>query len=300
MKPIRNQELEEAVQRVETDSKINLIVPTNLKNPHPFIKDITSSHFMTNKHYPMEGKVMTKGETFDLIVGKANFVRAKLILDTFIKAIEGRGHQIRIEDGNTFLETFGEKLRIRFWEKSKYIGQVKEYAFRDKELTGILSIQYFRILNYVEREWCDTPNVKLEEKLGRVIGSLEYYGHKEKAERLEREQRWRDQKLKDDILREHNSRKEADFNNFKILLSNSLRWEKALSIRAFINHLQKNPEHFSGTENLNDWINWATNKADWFDPTISKADPIMKPYGEFHETLLNQTRQLDKYNIGKL
>lgn len=300
MKPIRNQELEEAVQRVETDSNINLIVPANLKNPHPLIKDITSSHFITDRYYPMAGKVMTKGESFDLIVGKANFVRAKLILDTFIKAIEGRGHQIRFEDGNTFLETFGEKLRIRFWEKSKYIGQVKEYTFRDKELTGILSIQYFRILNYVEREWCDTPNMKLEEKLGRVIGSLEYYGQKEKADRLEREQRWRDQKLKDDLIQEHNSRKQADFNNFKTLLSNSLRWEKAQSIRAYISHLRKNPEHFPGTENLNDWIDWANDKADWFDPLVSKPDQLLNPFGEFHESLLDQSIKTDRYNIDKL
>lgn len=41
-------------------------------------------------------------------------------------------------------------------------------------------------------------------------------------------------------------------------------------------------------------------KAEWYDPAISKSDPLSSPFGEFHEALLNQIKQLDRYNIDRL
>lgn len=299
MKPVRNQELEDHVKAVETDPKINLKVPAELKNPHPMIKSL---HFNSSKSWgSYHGQKAYPGDkNFDVIVGKSNLMRAKLILDTFFKAIEGRGHSIVIDEEHSYLEAFGEKLRIRFWEKSKYIGNQNENIYRDMELSGILSIQYFRIGNYVEREWSDATYVKLEEKLGRVIGSLEFYAKKEKAERLEREERWRVQKIKEELIKEKNARKEKEFKNFKTLLDQSLRWEKAQSIRAFLNQIQNNPDEWKETENLNEWISWAKDKADWLDPTIKKSDPLLNPFGKFHELLLDESIKLDPYNIGKL
>jgi len=64
----------------------------------------------------------------------------------------------------------------------------------------------------------DTPKIKLEEKLGRVIGSLEYIGKKEHEERLEREAYWQEQREKEAIQKELNTRKQTEFNNFKSYL----------------------------------------------------------------------------------
>lgn len=299
MKPVRNQELENQITAVETDPKINLKVPFELKNPHHLIKGL-QMHSTKSWINQDSQKAFPEKKNFDVIVGKPNINRAKLILSTFFKAIEGRGHSIMFEKDHSYLEAFGEKLRIRFWEKSRYIGSPDRNSYRDMELTGILSFQYFRILNYVEREWADTPHTKLEEKLGRIIGSLEFYAQKEKAERLEREQRWREQKIREEIIREVNTRKEAEFKKFQDLLTNSLRWEKAQSIRAYLNHIHTNQPEGTESENRNEWVAWANDKADWFDPFVSKPDPLLKPFGEFHESLLDQSIKIDRYNIDKL
>lgn len=299
MKSVRNQELEDHVKAVESDLKISLIVPSKLKNTHPIINSLHLKSF-TSWGNEQNQKLFPEKKSFDVIVGKSNLNRAKLILDTFFKAIEGRGHSIAIDEENSYLEAFGEKLRIRFWEKSKYIGNQNENSYRDMELSGILSIQYFRIRNYVEREWADTPYAKLEEKLGRVIGSLEFYAKKEKAERLEQEERWRVQKVKEELIKERNARKEKEFKNFKTLLDQSQRWEKAQSLRSFINHIQNNPSEWRETENLSDWISWAKDKADWLDPTFKKKDPFLNPFGDFHDSLLDLSIKLDRYNIDKL
>jgi hypothetical protein len=164
------------------------------------------------------------------------------------------------------------------------------------EMTGILSFQLLSHGSHVQKEWGDTAHSKLEEKLGRVIGSLEYFAKKERVERIENERRRQEQKIKNTLIQEQNDQKEADFNNFKILLSDSLRWEKAQALRGYTSHIEK----LTTSENLKGWIGWAIEKADWYDPTISKTDKLLKPFSDFHESLLNNSKSLDRYNIDKL
>ena len=88
-----------------------------------------------------------------------------------------------------------------------------------------------------------------------------------------------------------NARKQKEFRNFKVLLSQSLRWEKAQAIRAFISHLETNPGlTIEGIDNPQEWIEWASGKADWYDPTVESYDKFVSPYGEFHEALLERKK----------
>jgi hypothetical protein len=50
-----------------------------------------------------------------------------------------------------------------------------------------------------------------------------------------------------------------------------LRWKKAQAIRAYIRHIQEFPAQYTGSENLNEWISWAIEKAEWYDPVFLKA-----------------------------
>ncbi|WP_373495434.1 hypothetical protein [Aquiflexum sp.] len=55
-----------------------------------------------------------------------------------------------------------------------------------------------------------------------------------------------------------------------------------------------------GTENVQEWIQWAKHKADWYDPTVEKKDEYLNPFGELHESLLDGKKQLDRYNTDEL
>ena len=251
-RPIKNPELEASVLSVESDQGLNLQVPPKLSKPHPMVVELSLYLRSKDKYYSKTDKLFNQGYTIDLSVGKKNWERALLVLDTFIKAIEQRGHEIINKEGNTFALIFEEELKIRFWEKSRFIeNSQKTHGYREMELTGELFIQYIKFGGYVERQWGDTPNTKLEDKLGRAIGSLEYIGKKEHEKRLEREEYWREQRRKEAIQKELNARKQNEFNNFKILLSQSLRFEKAQAIRAFVNHIEAHPHlNIEGTDNL--------------------------------------------------
>jgi hypothetical protein len=301
-KPIRNSELEAMVEAVESDSTINLKVPEKLINPHPLVVGMKYPKQQSTRFNTSSNKIFNEGETLDFAVSKKNLQRAMLILDTFIRAVEKRGHSVVIKGGSTYVIISGEPLRIRFWEKSRYIeNHDDKRGFRDTELTGEFFIQYFKISNYVERQWGDTAHTKLEDKLGRVIGSLEYFGKKEHEERLEREAYWKKQREKEAIQKELNARKQTEFNNFKILLSQSLRYEKAQAIRAFVSHIEANPHlTIEGSDNLQEWMHWARAKADWYDPTVESKDEVLSPFGEFHEDLLFGKKEIDGFNVKNL
>lgn len=281
---------------IHIDSNVNLKVPDRLKSPHPTVKNLDISTFSTIGYYSNTEKTMTPRGSFDLEVGKASLKKAKCILDTFIKVVEARGNSITTDRNGTYFNAFDEKLQIRFWEKSKEVDSAKRIGRRELELSGILSIQYFRIGYHVEKEWSDTQNVKLEEKLGRVIGSLEYFAKQENLERIEREKRWESQRIERELIEEQNKLKESEFFKFKELLENAYRWEKSQMIRAYVSHMINS----SNMEDMEEWVKWANEKIDWFDPTISKQDSLLKPFGRFHQDLLDRRTNLDHFNIGNL
>jgi|GEM_PF-6205883 len=297
---MRNPELEKYVLAVESDPKVNLIVTKKLKDPHPLVKNLNISTYSTIGYNSRTEKTLRAKGTFDLAVGKANLKRSELILDTFIKAVEARGNSFSFDSEGTYLNAYDEKIRIRFWEKSKYIDKPDRYGYREMELSGILSIQYFRINFNVEKEWSDTPNVKLEEKLGRVIGSLEYFAKQENEERLDREKRWAAERIKKAITEDQNKLKESEFFRFKELLEKAQRWEKAQVMRAYVEFIQDTAGKDSKSHEVFEWSSWAQDKVDWYDPTIAKPDPLLNPFGEFHQSLLEKRSAIDRFNIDKL
>jgi type IV secretory pathway VirB9-like protein len=50
-----------------------------------------------------------------------------------------------------------------------------------------------------------------------------------------------------------------------------LRWKKAQAIRAYIRHIQEFPVQYAESENLNEWMSWAIEKAEWYDPVFLKV-----------------------------
>lgn len=300
--PNQNTELEALVLSVESDPRLKLQVPSKLSKPHPMVSELNFDRKYFDRFNSRDEKVTNQGNTFDSVVGKSNRNRAKLILDTFIKAIEQRGHKILNKDGNTLILIFGEELKIRLWEKSRFIDKkLNSGVSRDMELSGELYIQYITHGCHVERQWGDSVDIKLEDKLARVIGSLEYIGKKERDQRIKREQYWQEQKIKESIRKELNDKKQTEFNNFKLLLSQSVRWERSQSLRAFISHIEENTYlTIEGIENRQDWIKWAMAKADWYDPTVVKNDDQLNAFSEFHESLLEGKKQIDPSNIDKL
>ena len=125
---------------------------------------------------------------------------------------------------------------------------------------------------WVIKEWGDTPNKLLEDKLARVIGGIEFYAKKEAEENIRRNI-LKKKKDEDERLRiEIKQKKDNEHKRFSELLNESKRWTEANHLRIYLNYIESNCPY---TEDLSTWLEWARAKADWYDPLIKKEGKLM-------------------------
>jgi hypothetical protein len=272
-----NELLSKHIESVENDSKVNLKVPEKLSKPDPIVSSLINA-YKTYKVKRAPGNWVNRGpgSNFSMVVTQKNLKRATLFLDTFIKAIKVRGHRFEIDLSNTFIVIGNEKLEIRLWEKSRIENSQVKSGYNRREFipTGLLSVQYFDI--WMRKEWSDTEYTKIEEKLSKIIGSLEYIAYEEAKDRKERELLWELDRLEAERKEKAKLRKQDELKLFEKLLLDSDKWHKALKLRNYISYVETNSIELSsqfGT--VSEWIIWAKSKADWLDPLVKKKDEIL-------------------------
>src|SRR5690606_25100644 len=71
--------------------------------------------------------------------------------------------------------------------------------------------------------------------------------------------------------------KEQELSKFKELFSMATRWHKAEYLRDFIKEIESNDLKLQfQNEVINDTIQWAKEKADWYDPLIEKEVKLLE------------------------
>ena len=147
------------------------VVSSKLTNPDPLI--IQAKYSLTKKdaiHCRYEGMVTCMWDELDIRISPKNIGRALRFMDSFIKLLRTRKHDVKVEYGKTLAIVEGEKIKVAFHEKMKRI-VVKKGNWECKELkpTGILS---FKMSGYPDTEWTD-GNLQIEQQLGRILIRLE-------------------------------------------------------------------------------------------------------------------------------
>ena len=134
----------------------------------------------------------------------------------------------------------------------------------------------FKIDEYPEKEFNDSNNLTLEEQLPKILTKLELVSEKIKRDNEEREI-WHQEYLKKRELEEAIKKRHAnEVENFKRLLEDSERWKKATDLKNFIIALEnKAIKENTLSEELSNWIKWANDKADWYDPLVNKNDDLL-------------------------
>lgn len=274
-------------QQIEQEMKPALSVPEKLSNPDKLI--VTARESLNRKdRYEHNGMVSCERGELDIRVARPNIPRALRFMDTLIKALRKRGHDIEINNDKTYVRIDGQKIEIRFREKlKKEIVKGTHYDSTEYRPTGILA---FQIGTYHDKEWKDGM-ILIEEMLSKIIAKLELIAQEQK----ERELQWkREREIRDEqerIRKEHEKRKENDLLNFKNTLLKSSRWHKAVNLRNYIDEVEAKAKAKNKlNDELQSWLAWARRKADWYDPFTETTDellqdidretlePIKKPY----------------------
>jgi hypothetical protein len=186
----------------------------------------TPSHFGKEKGY-----ISTYRSPIRFFVTPKNLSRALRILDTFVKLVRARNHEILLN--GWYYEIILGDDRYEFGIREKQVrGESSErgYAY-DYKATGLLVLSTGRF--WRKREYTD-GKLPLEKQLSSIVAHLEY---QEELWQKEMEEQRARQAIVDEqnrIIQEQVKRKQTEKENFRDLLKKSKRWNKANILRDYI------------------------------------------------------------------
>ena len=219
--------------------------------------------------------VTSSRDHLDITVEPKNISRALLFMDTFIKLLRARGHDIVTEYRGTYILIKDERVKIQLREKARtVINPGKNWPSREFHPTGILS---FKSEGYFDFEWKDGEKKKLEGQLSNILAKLETKIDElheiQRVKRERREEEEREKRLKE----EYKKRQEMELVSFKKLLNKSVRWKEVQVLREFLNDAEARAlSSDQNSEEFKNWLLWARRKADWYDPYMNVEDELLK------------------------
>jgi len=248
-----------------------LIVPERLSKPDPLIVEF--KEYLAQLKESKSPYLMNNHPRLTIYVSEPLIRRAVLFMDTLIKALRARGHNISIKSNTTRFNISGNDYDIQLREKNRRVLKKEpKYDWDRWELqpTGLL---IFSISTYYGREWIDGVQ-KIEKHIASIIAKLELISERENIEREESRIRNEEYNRLRLIEEELKQRKQNELDNFKRLLLDANRWKKLNVLREYISHISSDPNVDKVMFN-EEWLTWAIAKADWYDPTINKFDELL-------------------------
>lgn len=178
---------------------------------------------------------------------------------SFSESQDKVNHVLTKEENRKLLE-YEERRKKYSWESKPQIRKY-DYHFNGRLSCTVNGSKTFR----------DCKAYQLEDRLGDIILELYIAAEYLKQKRLAREEAER-------IRQEEARKKEEKRKRFNeevdrtIALENLAEdFDTACKIRAYIEAYKKS----HSDEDVSEWVAWANKKADWYDPTISKEDPLL-------------------------
>lgn len=138
------------------------------------------------------------------------------------------------------------------------------------------------------KEFRDSAKVRLEERLGEILICLYESSEIVRKEREEREEARRllekEKRCREEGWEEYN----AEVGKTLALKNQAEDYALACKIRTYIAAVEAKGE---SDEKTTDWIAWAKNKADWYDPLIARDD---ENFGQRKHDLNDEEKELRK------
>ena len=257
-------------KEIENDLNAPLTVPETIIKPD--ILTIQTEYYWKGKitfnSYREDNRIV-----YPIRVGNEWKKRALLFMDAFTKLLRYRGHTWSKEYSYTGVLIDTVFIEIDLREASKRIPPTTKYGTSEYIPTGEFIIKIGKYSG--EKEWRD-GKIKVEEMLAKMMAKLEIYAAQEKewkeCSRLANLKREVEEKRRAEIRKE----KDEEVIRFNKLVALSEQFNKTILIRQYIEAEKQNAINTNKmTPEKQEWIIWATAKADWLDPLIKKSDDIL-------------------------
>lgn len=129
-----------------------------------------------------------------------------------------------------------------------------------------------RIVMWNGKQFRDTEQQPLESRLGEILISLYINSEDVRTERLRLEEQKRkeeEERRQRELRRE---RYNAEIEEVRALQNEASDYAIACQIRQYANAIAAKPDI---SEEEQQWVAWALEKADWFDPSVAANDPAL-------------------------
>jgi len=218
-------------------------------------------------------------------------------MNTLLKELEKRGFLVSIEENksaydssqNTFVEVLGEKLRFGLNEPYRQIK--RQRSAKERQNWSWLSEFEYELVpsgklvleikewDPERKNWSDTKNKKLEERLNEFIVGLVKAAVVIRCHRLKREEERKIREAEEKRRAELRRQREEEQEKFDQLLQDAQAWDQCQKIRSFIEAVREKtlrtkkilaPDNTTGK-----WIAWAEQQADRLDPLIDSPPSIL-------------------------
>ena len=117
-------------------------------------------------------------------------------------------------------------------------------------------------------KFTDCKSYSLEDRIGEIMIAFYEASYSVRLKRLEAEERRRKEEEERRRAEEIRERRNKEIDYTEGLINAAEDYDSACKIRAYISAMKEAGKASS------EWIEWATKKADWLDPTIRAEDPF--------------------------
>ena len=251
----------------------NYNVPTKRTKPDILIVN-TKEYFDAGRsfYWRHNHRFPEQNDVLDIDTTQTTFPRALRIMDTLIKILRDRGHDIEIKYGKTNAVIYGQEIEIKLREKYRVIDEPRgKYDSRNLEPTGILSfiIEPGSFYQKVSNDGQDL----LETKLQTIIVKLESEGTRKREQHIKNEEWRRQEEEEERIEKGIREKKGKQLSDFKLIFRRAIRFHQSNIIRDYIFAVEKScTEKGQLTREISIWTDWAKKKVDWYDPLVNSKD----------------------------
>lgn len=267
--------LPDKIKKILIEQKLSdiLLVPERLSKPEKMIAE-AKENLNRKDANPQNELISTHIGFVRIAVSKPNIPRALRIMDTLIKSLRARGHEYFVGTRENYVSINGEEIQIALREKTSQTNSTNrrtKYAYIP---TGLFVLKTGRWSH--KKEWTDGKQL-LEHQISAIIAWMEALADKNIQENKKWEINRKVREEEERKEREWQQRKDKELEDFKKVITQSSRWQKAGELRSYIEAVESKALACNQlTDKLRDWLKWLRNKADWYDPFIEKVDELLK------------------------
>jgi hypothetical protein len=262
-------------KEIEGDPKLPLKVPEKLTKPDKLITStINYNHAIRQYFRNNQGVFPERIGVLNIEVSDESRPRAYRVMDTILKNLKARNHDIKTHDHGTFAVIEGEEIKFRLREKQRASETKDKWGGRQYEKTGEL-VFVIDLGSYDRKEIKDGVD-SIENKISTIVATLELEGKRKKEERIAYELHRKEEERQQKIREEFRQRQEKEAQAFQDIFLQATRLHQANILRDYIKTVEANAiKNGNLHEKLINWIEWAKQKVEWYDPLINKKDSLL-------------------------